>query len=105
MNWGSCQNGGVATLSCIPLLIANLIYWGLMLASSVAVFLIILGGISFIMSSGDPKKIEGARKTIGYSILGLFVIFLSFYIVNLIGVVTGVACINTSNPFTLTSCM
>lgn len=104
MDWDSCQNGGVATLSCIPLLITNLIYWGLILSSTVAVIFIIVGGINFIISNGDPKKIDTARKTVLFAILGLFVIFLSFFIVNLIGTITGTACIDTSRPFSFTSC-
>lgn len=93
MDWTKCSNAGVATLGCVPLLIATLIYWGLLLGSTVSVIFIIVGGIRFITSGGDPKKIDQAKRTVAFSILGLFIILLSFFIVNLVGTITGVACI------------
>lgn len=51
---------------------------------------LILGGIRWITSGGDKEKIEGARKGITYSIIGLVVILLSFVIINIIGQIFGI---------------
>ena len=105
MDWSTCIDAsGVATINCIPLLIANFIFWGIMLSGSVAVIFIIIGGIRFVTSGGDSKKIEQARKTIVFSILGLFLIILSFFVVNIIGSITGVACINPAKPLSFYTC-
>jgi uncharacterized membrane protein len=104
MNWSSCSNGGVATISCIPLLITNIIYWALLLTGTVTVIIIILAGIRLVLAQGDAKQLDQGRRTIGFAILGLIIIFLSFSIVNIIGSITGVACIDASKPLTLQSC-
>lgn len=46
----------------------------------VTVVFIIVGGISYMTSSGDPQKIERAKKTIIYSICGLIVTLAAFAI-------------------------
>ena len=83
----------VATLDCIPAVVQNVIYAAFLFAGIVAVILIIYSGIKFILSGGDPKQVEGARKTMTYAIIGFIVILLSFAILNLISTITGVDCI------------
>lgn len=95
MPWDSCLKPGtdVATLKCIVPLFANVISWLFALSGVVALFLIIYSGIKFVTSGGDPKQVEGARKTLTYAVIGLLVIFFSYLILNLVSQVTGVACI------------
>lgn len=92
---------GVATLNCVGPLFKNVIDALLAFAGVAALFLIIFSGIKFITSGGDPKQVEGARKTLTYAIMGLLVIFLSFFIINLISQTTGVSCIKM---FGFTNC-
>jgi len=47
----------------------------------------------FLTSGGDQKRVESAKKTMTFAILGIVLIFLSFAIINLIAYVTGVSCI------------
>ena len=49
-----------------------------------AVFMIILGGVWFLTSQGDPGKIKKAKDTILYGIIGLVVALLAFAIVNFV---------------------
>lgn len=51
--------------------------WILGFAGALAVLFIILGGIQYITSAGDPKKVETAKKTLTYAIIGLIFIVLS----------------------------
>lgn len=95
MDWGSCVQNGVATLACIPIVFNNVVDWAIALAGTVAVFFIIFAGFKFLTSGGDPKQVEGARKTLTYAIAGLIVVFLAFVIIKLIGTITGATCINT----------
>jgi hypothetical protein len=53
----------------------------LVLAGSLAVIFLIVGGIRYIISSGSPDGIEKAKKTITYAIIGIIVIILSYIIV------------------------
>lgn len=97
MDWGTCAQGAdkVATLSCLKVVFNNVINWALGLAGLAAVFFIIYAGIKFLTSGGDPKQVEGARKTLTYAIAGLIVVFLAFAIIKVIGTITGANCINT----------
>lgn len=89
--WDAClENGDVATLACIPIIIKNLITAALVFAGVVALILLIFAGARYITSKGDPGKVESAKKTFTWAIIGLAVIFLSFFIVGLIGRITGV---------------
>ncbi len=42
-----------------------------------SVIMIMLGGYSYIMSSGDPQRVSGAKNTILYAIIGLVVALLA----------------------------
>lgn len=103
MDWSSsgCIVNGAATLDCIIPLFQNVLGSLLSLAGVVALILIILSGIKFITSGGDAKQVEGARKTLTYAVIGLVVIFLSFFIINIISEITGASCIKM---FGFTNC-
>ncbi len=57
---------------------------------------IIWGGYNFITSQGDKGKLESARKTIVFSIIGLLICFLSFFAITLVGGALGVDFFNIS---------
>lgn len=52
--------------------------------SFVAVAIIILGGVSYMTSQGDPAKATKAKNTIVYAVIGLVVSLLAFAIVNFV---------------------
>lgn len=93
MDWTSCTKEGIAQLDCIPLVFKSVVSYLFVFASTVAVFMIIFSGIQFMLSSGDQKKIEAARKTLIYAVVGLVVIFFSGLILNVFADVLGIPCI------------
>lgn len=100
----SCSINGVVTLDCIFPLIGTLISWLLFFAGIIAVFMVIIAGIRFITSGGDPKTVDSAKKTLTYAILGLLIVFFSFFILRIIAYVTNVACIDPTNILSFTTC-
>lgn len=92
---------GVATLNCVTVVFKNIITAAFIFAGIVALFFIGFAGIKFITSGGDPKQAEGAKQTLTYAIIGLILVLLSVFIINVIGYVTGARCINT---FGFTNC-
>lgn len=50
---------------------------------------LVYGGILWITSSGDKQKLDKARKTLLYSIIGLIVMSLSLLIINVLGKILG----------------
>jgi hypothetical protein len=49
-----------------------------------SLFNLIWGGLNWIMSEGNKDRVGKARERIVYSILGLLVVFLSFFVINII---------------------
>ena len=87
-----CVENGIATLRCIPVFLENIINMAAVLAGVATIFFIVWGGIRFITSGGDPAKVEGARKTITYAIVGFVIIVLAFVIIKVFSGITGVEC-------------
>ncbi len=55
----------------------------IIVASAVAVFFVVYGGIQHITSSGDPEKLDGAKRTIRNAFIGLVIVIAA-------GVLTGI---------------
>ncbi len=50
----------------------------------ISVVMLILGGLRYIISGGDSKKVTDAKNTIMYAIIGLIIAILSYAIVNFV---------------------
>ena len=79
-----------AQLSQLEDVFKNVVSAALGLCAIVLFIMLILGGYKYITSGGDPKGIEGAKKTLTYAVGGLLLILLSLLILNLIENITGV---------------
>lgn len=51
---------------------------------AVAVLVIVIAGVQFIISSGEPAKVAAARNTILYAIVGLVIVIFAASIVNFV---------------------
>ncbi len=61
--------------------------------------MLIIGGFYFITSSGDPRKVEGAKSTITYAIGGIVLLALAFLIIQIIAFFVGVPTILNFNIY------
>lgn len=59
-------------------------------------FMIVLGGFTIIANAGNPDKIKDGSKTITSAIIGLLVLFASYWIIQIIQVVTGASILNSN---------
>ena len=50
----------------------------------IAVLMLIIGGIKYVISGGDQKKVTDAKNTVLYAIIGLVIALLAFAIVNFV---------------------
>lgn len=50
-------------------------------SGAVAVFFLVLGAIRYITAYGNQERMDGAKKTIQYAVIGLLVVILAFAIV------------------------
>jgi hypothetical protein len=89
--WGDCVSaGGVPTLTCIWVVLQNLINALIVLSGVVAVFLIMYAGYQYLTSQGDQEKVQAARKTLTFTIIGLVIVVFAFFILRFIVIFTGV---------------
>lgn len=91
-----CLNPNAPTsLKCLPFFVGNITDSALILAGVLAVFFVSFAGIKFLTSGGDPQKVESAKKTLTFAIVGLLIILLSFTILKIVARVTN------TNPKTI----
>lgn len=56
----------------------------LLVVGALSVIMLIWGGIRYIVSGGDSKKVTDAKNTILYAIIGLVIAVLAYAIVNFV---------------------
>ncbi len=81
-----------APLSCTTYFISNIVSAAVPLAGVAAIILIIWSGIKFLTSGGDPLKVEGAKKTLTWAVVGLVIVLMAFVIFKIFSLVSGVNC-------------
>jgi hypothetical protein len=72
--------------------IANVLIF---LVGAIAVIMLIWGGLQYVISAGDSKRVESAKNTILYAIIGIVIAILAFAIVSF---VTGQFATSTTAP-------
>jgi hypothetical protein len=75
-------------------LISGLLSLALVLAAIVFFFMLVIGGIKWILSGGDKGQTESARNQITAALVGLVVVFASWAIAQLIGTFFGIDIFN-----------
>jgi hypothetical protein len=75
-----CQASG----DSIAALLGSVISLLLFIAGAIAVLVIVVGGIRYITSDGDPSAASKAKNTIIYALVGLVVAVMSYSIVNFV---------------------
>lgn len=64
--------------------LVNLIEWGLMFASAIGAIFIVVNGYQYVLSAGNPEKIEKAKLGLTWSIGGFILVISSYAIVHLV---------------------
>lgn len=67
------------------------------LAIGIAVFILVIAGLLYVFSAGNPAKIELAKSAITYALTGLAIIFAAWLVIAVILQGLGYADINTWN--------
>jgi TRAP-type C4-dicarboxylate transport system permease small subunit len=79
----------VATFKGLEWIFNNIVSVILGLAGVVLFLLLLMGGFKYITAGGDPKAVEGAKKTLTYAIIGFVVIASAFLVLRFIQEFTG----------------
>lgn len=87
-NWGTtnsdgtinpnsgCLVDGVPTLSCLEIVFGNLLFMSSAFVVLVLFIMFVWGAFTYLTSLGDPEKMQSAKNTFTYAIIGL-VVFVS----------------------------
>ena len=75
-----CKKGSVTVPGFIKILVNTLLF----ILGVVAVIVIIIAGIFYATSSGNPNQVTQAKNTLLYAVVGLIVATLAYAIVNFV---------------------
>ena len=86
-------DGGIGTI--ISMILKN----SLVIAGIILLFLLIFGGITFIINAGngDSKKAQQGKSAITNAIIGFAIVLLAFSIIRVIEIITGLKILNPVN--------
>ncbi len=87
-------NTGAVNSLTIGQVIGALIKISLVIAAIVFFFMLVVGGIRWIMSGGDKGQTEAARNQITAALIGLVIVFAAWAIAQLVGTFFGVDVFN-----------
>ncbi len=62
-------------------LVGKVLEWVLSVAGSIALLMLVAGGIMYITSAGNEQKIATSKKIITWTILGLMIVLASYSII------------------------
>lgn len=77
---------GSTTLGSI---IASAIPWIFTIAGMLLLVYLIFGGLQLMLSQGDPKNAAAAKSHITNALVGFIIIFVAFWVVQLLGLILG----------------
>ncbi|MCX7928483.1 MAG: pilin [Patescibacteria group bacterium] len=79
-------------------IVSALILFALVIAALVFFFMLLWGGIEWILAGGDKNKTEEARGRITGALIGLVIVFAAWAIVNLASTFLGTSLTNLTIP-------
>jgi hypothetical protein len=78
-----------ATSATIGDIINRAIPWIFTIAGMLLLVYLIFGGLQLMLSQGDPKAAQGAKSHITNALVGFIIIFISYWVVQLFGLILG----------------
>jgi ABC-type dipeptide/oligopeptide/nickel transport system permease component len=86
----------VKNTSTVSEFISNVIPNILILASVILFLYLIFGGFLIVQSAGNPEGTDQGKDVIKNAIIGFIIIFASYWIIQIIQVITGIQILNPS---------
>lgn len=72
------NNTGLPTTNASDSSVDNILTITFSIIGAIAFLVILIAGLSYVFSSGEPEKVAKAKNTIIYAVIGLVVAALSF---------------------------
>ncbi len=97
---GAFPKAKIATNTSIGKIISDILPYVFTITGILLLLYLILGGLQLMLAAGEPKKVEGARGKITNALIGFVIVFLAYWITQLIGKIFDIQIIN--NIFSIT---
>ncbi len=81
---------GVPNIYCLEAVFGNILSVVVTLAGIALFIMLTVGAVRFLVSGGEPKAVETARKTMTSALIGIVLIISSFLILKLLANFTGI---------------
>ena len=95
----TCTEYGNCTICDVMKLLATIMQWLLSTIAAMALFFLIYGGFDLLTSGGNPEKIDGGKKKILGSIIGLVIVLAAYGLIGAILVIFTEDIKGTNNGF------
>ncbi|MDO8551441.1 MAG: hypothetical protein Q7S03_02065 [bacterium] len=82
----------------IPGIISGIISLILIAAALIFFFMLVIGGIRWMLSGGDKAGTEGARSQVTAALIGLIIVFSAWAIIKLVNVLFGIDILHLTIP-------
>lgn len=75
----------------VRIIIGRIVSAALSVAGSLALLMVVYGGLLWMTSRGESKQVQKGKDTLTWAVLGIVIIFASYVIVNalILGITTG----------------
>ena len=83
----SCIINGVPTLKCLEDVFRNLLAVSSSLVILALFVMIVIGGVMYLLSMGNPEKIKKAQATLKFALIGFLLYVGSYLIIKIIDVI------------------
>lgn len=89
LNVGQVRADSNLSTATVVTLVTNLMGWGLYLIGFLGVIAFVISGIYYLTSAGDDDKIDKAKNTMIYGIIGVLVALIGLIVVNAVNTFLG----------------
>jgi hypothetical protein len=83
------QNNDIPILRGLEDIFGSFISIAIPAGGIILFIMLLIGGLKYLTSGSSPDKVETAKKTITYAILGIVLLAMAFLILRIIAVFTG----------------
>jgi len=78
------------SLLIIPELFVGIANWVAGFAATLAVLMVVIGGLQYMISGGNEEKTRAARRTIQWALIGLIIVLMSWSLLQTLLTILGV---------------
>ncbi len=84
LGWGFTPPAGVGSPLTIAEILLNVLNFLLSVVGVIGVIMLVVGGVMYLSAAGDERRIEGAKNTVKWAIIGIVISLASLVIVTTI---------------------